>query len=161
MAWAALEAMKDAGITDGIDQVFVANMGGGRAQPPDRHRVVAGEPHLPEPAMAEMVENGPHPEPPREVRLHGDRLGMADVALVVGGERMREVSGGSHGLRRDAHPPGGRVRLRRDAAGVRGMFTRTYMERYGLSERHLALLAVKAHRNARRTRSRTSRSRRP
>ena len=29
MSWSALEAMKDAGITDGIDQVFVANMGGG------------------------------------------------------------------------------------------------------------------------------------
>jgi acetyl-CoA C-acetyltransferase len=77
--------------------------------------------------------------------------GMANVALVVGGERMREVTGwkATDFVATLTHPEA------EYAYGVTlpayaGMFARAYMERYGLTERHLSMLAVKAHRNAER-----------
>jgi acetyl-CoA C-acetyltransferase len=74
--------------------------------------------------------------------------GMADVVLVVGGEVMRQVSGWlatdvvATMLHADAEYKMG---LTLPAFG--GMFTRLYMEKYGLTERDLALLAVKNHEN--------------
>jgi len=102
-----------------------------------------------EPIPAELVENGPASGASAvKIAYMAIASGMADVVLVVGGEIMRQVSGWQatdvvatmlHG---DAEYKMG---LTLPAFG--GMFTRLYMEKYGLTERDLALLAVKNHEN--------------
>ena len=150
MSWAALEAMKDAGIAGGVDQVFVANMGGGALNHQTGIASSLVSRIFLEPAMAELVENGPASGASAvKCAYMAIASGMADVALVVGGERMREVTGwkATDFVATLAHPEA------EYAYGVTlpayaGMFARAYMERYGLTERHLSMLAVKAHRNA-------------
>jgi acetyl-CoA C-acetyltransferase len=145
LAWASLEAMKDAGISDGIDQVFVANMGAAALN----HQTAIASSLVSriflEPAMAETIENGPAVK----CAYMAIASGMADVVLVAGGERMREVIPwkATDFVATLTHPEA------EYAYGVTlpalgGMFTRAYMERYKLEERHLSMLAVKAHANA-------------
>ncbi|HPS76737.1 MAG TPA: hypothetical protein PLS53_01125 [Thermoanaerobaculaceae bacterium] len=152
LAWSSLEAMKDAGISGGIDQVFVANMGAGAIN----HQTAVASSLVSriflEPAMAETVENGPASGASAvKCGYMAIASGMADVVLVTGGERMREVIPwkATDFVATLTHPDA------EYAYGVTlpafgGMYTRAYMERYGLEERHLAMLAVKAHRNAER-----------
>jgi len=150
MAWAWLEAMADAGIEGGIDQVFVANMGAARLNNQTGIASSLVSRIFLEPAMAEVVENGPASGASAvKCGYMAIASGMADVVLVTGGERMREVTGWkatdfvatlTHYEAEYAYG------LTLPALG--GMFTRAYMERYGLTEEHLARLAVKAHRNA-------------
>jgi acetyl-CoA C-acetyltransferase len=150
MAWASLEAMADAGIEGGIDQVFVANMGAARLNNQTGIASSLVSRIFLEPAMAEVVENGPASGASAvKCGYMAIASGMADVVLVTGGERMREVTGWkatdfvatlTHYEAEYAYG------LTLPALG--GMFTRAYMERYGLTEEHLARLAVKAHRNA-------------
>lgn len=152
LAWSSLEAMKDAGITDGIDQVFVANMGAAALN----HQTAVASSLVSriflEPAMAETIENGPASGSSAvKCAYMAIASGMADVALVTGGERMREVIPWKATdfvatlTHPDAEYPYG-VTL----PAFAGMFARAYMARYHLEERHLSLLAVKAHRNAER-----------
>lgn len=150
LAWASLEAMKDAGISDGVDQVFVANMGAAALN----HQTAVASSLVSriflEPAMAETVENGPASGASAvKCGYMAIASGMADVVLVAGGERMREVIPwkATDFVATLTHPDA------EYAYGVTlpafgGMFTRAYMERYGLEERHLSMIAVKAHRNA-------------
>ena len=100
MSFASANALDDADLLKErkiIEQVFVANMGGGIIN----HQTGIASALVSrmdlEPAMAELVENGP---------------ASGSSALKCG-----------------------------------GMFTRLYMERYGLTERELALVAVKDHKN--------------
>ena len=59
LAYAALDAMKDAGIKEGIDQVIVGNMGAGILNHQSGiESAVVSNLNL-EPAMAELVSNGP------------------------------------------------------------------------------------------------------
>jgi acetyl-CoA C-acetyltransferase len=69
--------------------------------------------------------------------------------MVVGGETMRKVTGwmGTDFVATLLHPEAEyNMGLTLPAFG--GMFTRLYMERYGITERDLALVAVKDHANA-------------
>ncbi len=150
MSWAALEAMKDAGITDGIDQVFVANMGAGAVN----HQTGVASSLVSriflEPAMAESIENGPASGSSAvKCGFMAIASGLADVVLVVGGERMREVTGwkATDFVATLGHPDA-EYAYGLTLPAFAGMFTRAYMERYGLTEAHLAKIAVKAHRNA-------------
>ena len=74
--------------------------------------------------------------------------GLADVVLVVGGEIMRKVTGWNATdivatmLHTEAE-----YNMGLTLPGFGGMFTRMYMEKYGLTERDLALIAVKDHEN--------------
>ena len=75
--------------------------------------------------------------------------GMHDVVLVIGAERMREVNNleATDFVATLTHP------LAEYIYGVTlpslaGMFTRLYMEKYGVTARHLAMVAVKNHDNA-------------
>jgi acetyl-CoA C-acetyltransferase len=150
ISWAALEAMKDAGIKDGIDQVFVANMGGSAINHQTGIASSLVSRIFLEPAMAELVENGPASGSSAvKCGYMAIASGMADVVLVVGGERMREVTGwkATDFVATLLHPDA-EYAYGLTLPAFAGIFARAYMERYGLTEKHLAMLAVKAHRNA-------------
>ncbi|MBI3037706.1 acetyl-CoA acetyltransferase [bacterium] len=150
MAWTALEAMKDAGIENGIDQVFVSNMGGGiiNRQCGIASALVSNL-NL-EPAMAELVENGPA-SGSSAVKLGYMAIasGLANVVLVTGGETMRSLNGwqATDFVATLLHPEA-EYNYGLTLPAFAGMFTRLYMEKYGLTEQHLAMISVKNHDNA-------------
>ncbi len=152
LAYAATDALKDAGFLEHrkeIDQVLVANMASGLLC----HQSAVASAMVSrldmEPVPAELVENGPA-SGASAVKLGYMAVasGMADVVLVVGGEIMRKVTGWlatdvvSTMLDTETE-----YNMGLTLPGFGGMFTRMYMEKYGLTERDLALLAVKNHDN--------------
>jgi acetyl-CoA C-acetyltransferase len=152
MAFASADALDDGDIRekrDIIEQVIVANMGGGILN----HQTGIASSLVSrmglEPAMAELVENGPA-SGGSAVKMGYATVasGLADVVMVTGGEVMRAVPGweGTDFVATLLHPEAEyNYGLTLPAFGA--MFTRMYMERYGLTERDLALLAVKDHEN--------------
>jgi acetyl-CoA C-acetyltransferase len=152
MAYASGEALDDAGIRknrDIIDQVIVANMGGGILN----HQCGIASSLVSrlslEPAMAELVENGPASGGSGvKIGYAAIASGLADVVMVTGGELMRTVPGwvGTDFVATLLHPEAEyNYGLTLPAFGA--MYTRLYMEEYGLTERDLALIAVKDHIN--------------
>ncbi len=153
MGYASADALQDAGILekrrDLVEQVFVANMGGGVIN----HQTGIASALVSrlglEPAMAELVENGPASGASAvKVGYMAIASGMVDVVMVTGGELMRTVTGwkGTDFVATLLHPEVEyHYGLTLPAFG--GMFTRMYMERYGLTERELAMVAVKDHEN--------------
>jgi len=152
MAYAATDALQDAEFLERrreVDQVIVGNMASGLFC----HQSAVASSLISrmdmEPVPAELVENGPASGASAiKIGYMAVASGMADIVLVVGGEVMRKVSGWiatdhvATMLHTEAEYNMG---LTLPAFG--GMFTRLYMEKYGLTERDLALLAVKNHRN--------------
>ncbi len=152
MAFASGNALDDAGIRENrkiIEQVFVANMGGGILN----HQTGIASSLVSrmdmEPAMAELIENGPASGASAvKMGYMAIASGLVDVVMVTGGELMRTVTGweGTDFVASLLHPEAEYdYGLTLPAYG--GMFTRMYMERYGLTERDLALIAVKDHLN--------------
>lgn len=152
MAYAAADALEDAGYLEKrkeIDQVIVGNMAAGLFV----HQSAVASSLISrldmEPVPAELVENGPASGASAiKIGYMAIASGLCDVVLVVGGEVMRKVTGWmatdivATMLHQEAEYNMG---LTLPAFG--GMFTRLYMEKYGLTERDLALLAVKNHEN--------------
>jgi acetyl-CoA C-acetyltransferase len=152
LAYAATDCLKDAGFLarrKEIDQVFVANMASGLFC----HQTAVASSMVSrmdmEPVPAELIENGPASGASAiKVGTMAVASGMADVVLVVGGEIMRKVTGWNATdivatmLHTDAE-----YNMGLTLPGFGGMFTRMYMEKYGLTERDLALIAVKDHEN--------------
>lgn len=152
LAYAATDALKDAGFLarrKEIDQVFVANMASGMFC----HQTAVASAMISrmdmEPVPAELIENGPASGASAvKVGYMAIASGMADVVLVVGGEIMRKVTGWNATdivatmLHTEAE-----YNMGLTLPGFGGMFTRMYMEKYGLTERDLALVAVKDHEN--------------
>jgi len=151
LAEASLAAIKDSHTEkEDFDAVYVANMMAGEtvfqtavaSSLVDRINLV--------PAAADRIENGP--------AAGGSALkngvlavasGLCDLVLVAGGEKMTTadtdvvtdlVATMTHPTAEYIHG----VTLPAMAA----MLTRIYMERYGVTERHLAMIAVKNHENA-------------
>jgi acetyl-CoA C-acetyltransferase len=152
MAYTATDALIDAGILENrriIDQIFVANMLGGMIN----HQTGIASALVSrldlEPTAAELVENGPA-SGASAVKLGYMAIasGIANVVMVVGGETMRKVTGweATDCVATLGHPEAEYdMGLTFQALG--GMFARLYMERYGVTERDLALVAVKDHEN--------------
>jgi acetyl-CoA C-acetyltransferase len=152
MGYASTEALDDAGIRKErkiIDQVIVGNMGGGSLN----HQSGVASSLVSrldmEPAMAEAVENGPA-SGGSAVKMGFSAImsGLAETVMVTGGEVMRAVPGweATDFVATLLHPEAEYdYGLTLPAFGA--MFTRMYMDRYGLTERDLALLAVKDHEN--------------
>ncbi len=143
-AYPAMAAMKDAGVTE-VDQVYVANMGGSRlAHQTGLASAVVDSLSL-TPAGAETIENGPASGASAiKQGFLGIASGMYDSVLVTGAERMREVNNleATDFVATLTHP------LAEYIYGVTlpahaAMFTRLYMEKHGVTERHLAMVAVK------------------
>src|SRR4030043_897645 len=95
LAYASLKALDDAGLGDkSVDAVYVGNMGGGMIQ----HQTAIASSLVDRlnllPAAAETVENGPASG---GSAVKNGLLAVAfryyDFVLVVGGEKMREVTG--------------------------------------------------------------------
>lgn len=152
MSFASTNALDDAGIRENrkiIDQVLVANMGGGILN----HQTGIASSLVSridlEPAMAELVENGPA-SGASAVKLGYSVIasGMADVVMVTGGELMRAVTGwvATDFVATLLHPEA-EYNYGITLPGFGGIFTRMYMERYGLTEEELSLVAVKDHEN--------------
>lgn len=152
MSEAAHGAITDAGLKNPkkIGLVYVANMGAGR-----NNRQLGIASALVDrlnlfPAAADTVENGPASGASAVKNgFMAIASGMYDLVLVVGGERMREVNNFeatefvSYLSHRYVEYIYG-VTL----PGLAGMFTRLYMERYGVTSEHLAMVAIKNHKNA-------------
>ena len=148
-AYPAMLAMRDAGLTK-VDHVYVANMGGGRIN----HQTALGSAVVDTlsltPAGAETIENGPASGASAiKQGFMAIASGMADVVLVTGAERMREVNNldATDFIATLTHP------LAEYIYGVTlpahaAMFTRLCMERFGITERHLAMVSVKNQNNA-------------
>ncbi len=148
-AYPSVLALRDARL-DTVDHVFVANMAAARAN----HQVAVASAlvdHLALwPVGAETVENGPASGASAvKTAYMAIASGLHDTVLVAGAEKMNEVNAleATDLVASMAHP------LAEQIYGVTlpalaGMFTRLYMERYGVTRRHLAMVAIKNHRNA-------------
>ncbi len=146
MAYAGMKALDDADLGEKpVDSVYVANMGAGILQ----HQTAVASALVDRlsllPAAAEAIENGPASGASAVKNgVLAVASGYYDIVLVVGGEKMREVTGweATDFVATMTHPeveyPYG-ITL----PGMAGMFTRLYMERYGLTREMLVAVAIK------------------
>ena len=150
LEYAALQALKDADLDTGIDSVFVANMGAGILN----HLSGVGSAMVDRlclfPASAETIENGPA-SGGSAVKIGAMAVGSGavDTALVIGGEVMRSVTGweATDFVATLSHPEAEYV-YGVTLPALAGMFARLYMEKYGVTSEHLAMVAIKNHENA-------------
>ena len=146
LAYASLKALDDAGMADqSVDAVYVANMGGGILQ----HQTAIASSLVDRlsllPAAAETVENGPASGASAiKNGLLAIASGYYDYVLVVGGEKMREVTGwrATDFVATMTHPEAEYV-YGVTLPGMAGMFTRLYMEKYGVTREMLVEVAIK------------------
>jgi len=154
LSMAAVEALDDAGVKTGeghgIDQVFVATMGAGILN--KQSGIASGLVDYLNlrPAMAETIENGPA-SGASAIKLGYMAIasGMCDAVLVVGGEMMRVVSGweGTDFVATMLHPEA-EYNYGLTLPAFAGLFTKLCMDKYGITEKDLAIVAVKNHENA-------------
>ncbi len=145
----AMQALKDSGLS-AIDHLYVANMGGGRVNGQTALASAVVDSLSLTPAGAETIENGPASGASAlKQGWMAIASGLHDVVMVVGAERMRAVNNleATDFVATLTHP------LAEYIYGVTlpslaGMFTRLYMEKYGVTSRHLAMVAEKNHANA-------------
>lgn len=151
---AALLCLDDAGMAPGpgagIDQVFVASMGGGMVnRVSGSASALVDSLHL-RPAMAECVENGPA-SGASAVKLGYMAIasGMCDCVLVIGGEKMNGKGGAAATdfVATMLHPEA-EYAYGLTLTSFAAMFTRLIMDRYGVEMEDLARVAVKNHANA-------------
>lgn len=148
-AYPAKMAMKDSGL-DSVDHIYVANMGSARVNNQSGLASAVVDNLSLMPAGAESIENGPASGASAIKQGYmAVASGLHDVVLVTGAERMREVNNldATDFVATLTHP------LAEYIYGVTlpslaGMFTRLYMEKYGVTSRHLGMVAVKNHENA-------------
>ena len=132
LAYASLKALDDAGLGDGgVDALYVANMGSGVIQ----HQTGLASALVDRlsllPAAAESIENGPASGASAiKNGLLAIASGYYDTVLVVGGEKMREVTGwrATDFVATMTHPTAEYV-YGITLPGMAGMFTRLYMEK--------------------------------
>ena len=146
LAYASLKALDDAGLGDkSVNAGYVGNMGAGIVQ----HQTSIASSLVDRlsllPAAADVVENGPASGGSAVKNgLLAVASGYYDYVLVVGGEKMREVTGwrATDFVATMTHPqveyPYG-ITL----PGMAGMFTRLYMEKYGVTREHLLAVTLK------------------
>ncbi len=146
LAYASLHALDDAGLGDGsVDALYVANMGGGIVQ----HQVAIASSLVDRlsllPAAADTIENGPASGGSAVKNgLLAVASGYYDTVLVVGGEKMREVTGWrATDLVATMTHPTAEYPYGITLPGMAGMFTRLYMEKYGVTREMLVAVAVK------------------
>jgi acetyl-CoA C-acetyltransferase len=148
LARASLNALDDAGFgQQTVDAVYVANVGGGMLQ----HQTAIASALVDRlsliPAAAETIENGPASGASAvKAAFLAIASGYYETALVVGGEKMHEPASlpATDFLTAMTHPhaeaPYGVT-----MAALGGMFTRLYMEKYGVTPEHLQAVSLKNH----------------
>lgn len=151
LAEASLRAIKHANaVKEDFDAVYVSSMLAGEIS----HQTAVASSLVDRialtPAAADRIENGP--------AAGGSALknafmavasGCYDMVLVTGGEKMTTADTDivTDLVATMLHPTAEYIHGATLPA-MGGMLTRLYMERYGLTERHLAMVAVKNHANA-------------
>jgi acetyl-CoA C-acetyltransferase len=150
LSYASLAAMDDAGIGDRpIDAVYVGNMAAGlfnhqssvASALVDRINLL--------PAAADSVENGPASG---GSALKNGVLAVAsgyyDLVLVAAGEKMRDVIGpvATDVVATMTHPLAEYI-YGATLPSMAAMFARLYMEKYGVTPKHLAQVAIKNQEN--------------
>lgn len=154
LSMAAVQALDDAGVKTGdghgVDQVFVSTMGAGILNKQSGIASALVDYLNLRPAMAETIENGPA-SGASAIKLGYMAIasGMCDCVLVVGGEMMRVVSGweGTDFVATMLHPEA-EYNYGLTLPSFAGLFTKLCMEKYGVTEKDLAMVAVKNHENA-------------
>jgi len=102
------------------------------------------------PAAAERLENGPASGGSAVKNAFlAVASGLYDFVLVTGGEKMRHVAGDviTDLLATMSHPTAEYIHGV-TLPSLAAMFARLYMKKYGVTRKHLALVAVKNHANA-------------
>jgi len=146
LAYASLKALDDAGLGDKtVDAVYVGNMGGGIIQ----HQTAIASSLVDRlsllPAAADVVENGPASGGSAVKNgVLAVASGYYDTVLVVGGEKMRETTGWrvTDFVATMTHPQAEYI-YGVTLPGMAGMFTRLYMEKYGVTREALVAVAIK------------------
>lgn len=148
-AYPGLMALRDGGLSK-VGHLYVANMGGGRING-QTGLASALVDHLSlTPAGAETIENGPASGASAIKQGYmAVASGMHDIVMVIGAERMREVNNleATDFVATLTHPHAEYI-YGVTLPALAGMFTRLYMEKYGVTLRHLGMVAVKNHANA-------------
>jgi len=150
LATAGLRAMDDAGLgARPIDALYVGNMASGLFN----HQVSVASAVVDRlnlmPAAAERIENGPASG---GSALKNGYLAVAsgyhEAVLVIGGEKMREVIGpkATDVVACMTHPEVEYI-YGVTLPAMAGMFARLYMDKYGITRKHLALVAIKNQEN--------------
>jgi acetyl-CoA C-acetyltransferase len=150
LATASIRAMDDAGLADRpVNAVYVGNMASGLFN----HQVSVASALVDRlnlmPAAADRVENGPASGGSAVKNgFLAIASGMADVVLVAGGEKMREVIGprATDIVACMTHPTAEYI-YGVTLPAMAGMFTRLYMEKYGVTRKHLAMVSIKNQEN--------------
>lgn len=146
LAYASLNALDDAGLGDkSVDAVYVGNMGSGILQHQSSIASSLVDRLSLLPAAADAVENGPASGGSAVKNgLLAVASGYYDTVLVVGGEKMREVTGwrATDFVSTMTHPTAEYV-YGVTLPGMAGMFTRLYMEKYGITREMLVAVAIK------------------
>lgn len=148
-AYAGMMAMRDAGLST-VDHLYVANMGAGRLNHQTGLASAVVDSLSLTPAGAEVIENGPASGASAiKTGYMAVASGLHDVVMVIGAERMREANNleTTDFVATLTHPIAEYV-YGVTLPSLAAMFTRLYMEKYGVTERHLAMVAVKNHDNA-------------
>jgi len=146
LAYASLKALDDAKLGEkAVDAVYVGNMGGGILQ----HQTAIASALVDRlsllPAAADTVENGPASGgSAMKNGVLAVASGYYDAVLVAGGEKMREVTGwrATDFVATLTHPEV-EYHYGITLPGMAGMFTRLYMETYGLTREMLVAIAIK------------------
>jgi acetyl-CoA C-acetyltransferase len=148
-AYPSILAMKDAGVTT-VDHVYLANMAAARLN----HQTAVASAlvdHLSlQPVGAETIENGPASGASAiKTGFLAIASGLCDTVLVAGAERMSEVNQleATDTVASLSHPMAEAI-YGVTLPALAGMFARLYMQKYGVTARHLAMVAVKNHENA-------------
>ncbi len=152
LAEASLAAMDDAGIGSKekeLDAVYVSNMAGAIFN----HQTAIASSLVDRlsllPAAAETVENGPASGSSAiKNAFFSIASGAYDLVMVTGGEKMGHVPGfvATDGVATMVHPEA-EYPLGVTLPSLAAMFTKLYMERYGITHDHLAMVALKNHKN--------------
>lgn len=148
-AYPGLMALRETGL-DKIDHLYVANMGGGRINKQTGLASAVVDNLSLTPAGAETIENGPASGASAIKQGYmAVASGMHDVVMIIGAERMREVNNleATDFVATLTHPLAEYI-YGITLPSLAGMFTRLYMEKYGVTQRHLAMVAVKNHDHA-------------
>jgi len=148
-AYPGLMALRDCGLKK-VDHLYVANMGSGRVNNQTGLASAVVDHMSLTPAGAETIENGPASGASAIKQGYlAIASGMHDTVMVVGAERMREVNNldATDFVATLTHPHAEYI-YGVTLPSLAGMFTRLYMEKYGITSRHLAMVAVKNHANA-------------
>lgn len=148
-SYSGMMALKDAGL-EKVDHLYVANMGGCAVNHQAGLASAVVDSLSLTPIGAEAIENGPASGASAVKQgFIAVASGLYDIVMVIGAERMREVDNleSTEFVASLSHPLAEYI-YGITLPSLAGMFTRLYMQKYGVTARHLAMVAVKNHSNA-------------